>query len=233
MTINNALILAAGLGSRLGELTKDKPKCLLDVNGSTILERNISMIKACGIEEIYIATGYLHEKIEEVISSEIKIIRVDDYKTHNNLYTLYHMRSVMNENCVIFFADVLYQQEILSRLLNTKSDIALVVDRSKVLVDTMRVIIDGNIVQEVGSHVSIDEADGNFIGMAKFSKKCLPDVLLVIEKMVKLGNHANDYYTVILDKLRSRYEINFLDTNGLIWKEVDTYDDLKEAKSKF
>jgi 2-aminoethylphosphonate-pyruvate transaminase len=91
--IKTAVILAAGLGSRLKDRTKLKPKGFLEIEGISLIERSIDNILSCGIEKIYIGTGYLSEFYDELSKkySQIETIKSDKYETTSSMYTLYNM----------------------------------------------------------------------------------------------------------------------------------------------
>lgn len=77
MSIKQAIILAAGMGTRLRPLTDDKPKCLVEVNGISILEKTLNNLKQIGVEKVTIITGYLHNKIQDKIKNEFKGMFID------------------------------------------------------------------------------------------------------------------------------------------------------------
>jgi len=97
-----AILMAAGMGTRLRPLTENTPKSLVEVNGMSLLERQIINLKEVGIDEIIVLTGYLHEKFDELVKKYnlIKVIN-DKYDVYNNIYTMYLVREYLEDAFVI------------------------------------------------------------------------------------------------------------------------------------
>jgi len=97
-----AILMAAGMGTRLRPLTLTTPKSLIEVNGMSLLERQIINLKEVGIDEIIVLTGYLHEKFDDIVKKYdlIKVIN-DKYDVYNNIYTMYLVREYLQDSFVI------------------------------------------------------------------------------------------------------------------------------------
>lgn len=97
-----AILMAAGMGTRLRPLTENTPKSLIEVNGMSLLERQIINLKEAGIDEIIVLTGYLHEKFDDIVKKYnlIKVIN-DKYDVYNNIYTMYLVRQYLSDAFVI------------------------------------------------------------------------------------------------------------------------------------
>lgn len=97
-----AILMAAGMGTRLRPLTETTPKSLIEVNGMSLLERQIINLKEIGINEIIVLTGYLHEKFDEIVKKYnlTKVVN-DKYDIYNNIYTMYLVRQYLDDAFVI------------------------------------------------------------------------------------------------------------------------------------
>lgn len=97
-----AILMAAGMGTRLRPLTETVPKSLIEVNGMPLLERQILNLREIGVEEIIVLTGYLHEKFDDIVKKYnlIKVVN-DKYDVYNNIYTMYLVRQYLNDAFVI------------------------------------------------------------------------------------------------------------------------------------
>ncbi|EMU55828.1 sugar phosphate nucleotidyltransferase [Clostridium butyricum] len=97
-----AILMAAGMGTRLRPLTENTPKSLIEVNGMPLLERQIINLREIGVEEIIVLTGYLHEKFDDIVK-KYNLIKVfnDKYDVYNNIYTMYLVRDYLKDAFVI------------------------------------------------------------------------------------------------------------------------------------
>lgn len=223
-----AIILAAGRGTRLYPLTLDKPKCLLKINGKTILDRQIEAIREIGIKDILIVTGYKKELIEHAVGNEARCKEYLGFEKTNNLHTLWSIKNELNNNFMCFFSDLIFDTEVIKRAKESPCDICLVVDTYKVLEGTMRIkLVNGNL-RGVGDYISVSNGSGNFIGIAKFSKKGARMLCEQMKKMVSA--HTNDYYTIAIDSLiKAGIEIGYVEVGDCPWIEIDTKEDLDNA----
>ena len=228
-----AIILAAGMGKRMYPLTLNCPKCLLPLNGKTIIEHQISLLEYHNIDKIEIITGYESKKIEKNVKNKAQYFYYPDYNTTNNLYTLYHHLDLLNDDLFIFFSDVLISRLSFENCINSKADFSLLVDTDKCDESTMRILVENNNISDIGSHIASDHGDGNFIGIAKFSKAGAELLKDKINVLVKTGKYINDYYTIAIAQLaKENHYITPIGVNGLPWMEIDTYDEYKKAQKE-
>jgi choline kinase len=226
----NAIILAAGLGSRLGPLTGDRPKCLLTLHGRTILEWQLSLLEACGVEDITVVVGYRAESIRAVAGSRVRYVFYANFATTNNLHTLQRCGQALAGDVVILFADVLVERGALARCLAGAVDAALLVDTAQRRPDTMRVRLADGCVADIGAHVTVQEADGNFVGIAKYSARGADRLRGELDRMIGEGGFENAYYTEALPRLAAQGEsIGIVTMDGERWREIDNEADYRLA----
>ena len=121
----NAIILAAGSGIRLDEHTKDIPKALLDINGKSILERQISLLRSNGINEIFVVTGYKREKYN---LKDVEYIFNPKYSETEQLASMMVARGKISGDVLIIFGDIIFDTDILQQVLSSDDDIAVAID---------------------------------------------------------------------------------------------------------
>jgi|TARA_B100001750_G_C15456711_1_gene571990 choline kinase len=224
-----AIILAAGKSSRLYPITLNKPKCLLNVHGKKLIEHQIELLRLCGIDDILVVTGYLHEKIEKILGEKVRYKYYDRYKKTNNMHTLHSVRNELDEDVIILFSDVLLSKKILARCIENEDDYSLIIDTDNISINTMRVIINSASIKEIGNQIDLDNASGNFIGVAKYSRNGATVLKNHIEKLVKNGKGLDDYYTAALNKISAEnININYVDTNKSPWIEIDFEEDYND-----
>ena len=223
----DALILAAGRGTRMGGI--DKPKCLLDIGGTSIINNQIKNFRNAGIDRIFIVTGYNSQLIHSHLNDDFTFLHITEYANTNNLYSVWTARDSLDDDFICVYGDLLFHKEILDKCIQNNSDICLVIEKN-VRSETMKIRIENNLIVEVNKNISEDLADGNFIGMAKFKKSMIPDLFNEISFLVENGN-LNSYYTSAIESLiQKNKQINFVETNNLPWMDIDEEHELAEAK---
>ena len=189
-----AIIPAAGFEKQLLPLIEDKPKCLLDIKGKTILERAVGALNEANIKEIAVVRGY---KKEAIALPNIRYYDNDRYEETGELFSIFSAESEMKGRTIVLYGDIMFDSPILEKLLKSPADIALVVDlawrdqhqrggpSSHLNPDLVtfaeppansshsRFVMgdDEHRVVKIGQHLTIDQVHGEFIGMAMFSEK--------------------------------------------------------------
>lgn len=233
-----ALILAAGLGSRLRPLTNDKPKCLVEVNNVPIIFKQIENIIMAGIpsKDIFVVTGYLADVLKMKVLSKYNDINFIDninYQNNNNMFSVYLSKGILhNEDFIMMNADVFFDSNILKELLMFKRSNAIVVDYGNYLDESMKVIMKEDKLIEISKEIKPSDALGNSIDVYKFSS----------DAGIKLFNRCC-YYIENRKELKLWSEVAINDIlkecdfypfklNGR-WYEIDNHDDLKHAEELF
>ena len=173
-----ALIIAAGLGSRLKKHTQNLPKCMLDFGGKTLLQRQLEAYKNSGIEDISLIRGYKKEKIKY---KGIKYFENTDFRNNNILNSIFYAEKVINGNIIISYSDILFDSSVVQRTLDSNHDISVVVDidwrgyyvgrKDHPISEAENVIFNSNNeVSKIGKiNKGNEEVHGEFIGMIKLS----------------------------------------------------------------
>ncbi len=237
-----AIILAAGVGSRIRPLTDNCPKSLLKVAGVPILERMITNIMACGISEFVIVLGYLDSQIKEFVRARFPGLHVtyilnDRYEDTNTGFSLLLTRAA-NEGAgfIKFDADVVFTPDILSRLIADTADTALCIDRNiKLEAEEIKVVVDKDWrILKASKTVDPNIAVGESIGIEKISASTATLLFAELGAMMTRETHHQDYYEAAYERLMT-LDVAFhaVDITGLDWVEIDTYDDFIEANRMF
>jgi choline kinase len=229
-----AIILAAGTGSRISALTGGRPKCLLSLHGRTILEWQLAALAACGIRDVTILVGHQADAIRAVAGTGVRYELYPHYARTNNLHTLQHCgHALTGDDVVVLFADVLIEQAALAGCVESAEDFALLVDPTQRLSDTMRVRLHDGVVADIGAHIPVDEADGNFVGIARFSEMAARLVRAELDGMVLDGGWERAYYTAALPRLAAKGEsIRIVAVGPGRWREIDNDVDYGRAREE-
>ena len=236
-----AIILAAGIGTRLQPYTNSRPKCLVEVLGKPLLEHQLSILKKNRILDIICVGGYLHQQLFPYFK---KVELNKEYETTNMVETLFSASNYMSETCIISYGDIVYSSKILKQLKEDTSNIGVIVDdnwksywedRSENPLDDAETlkIVDKNRIAEIGGKaVSLSEIESQYIGLIKLTPLGSHQLLKVYEAGKKSGklngkNYQNAYLTDLLQEaISAGIEVNSIRTREL-WVEIDTVDDLE------
>lgn len=242
--MKKAIILAAGIGQRLGDLTKETPKCLLKVDGTnTILDYALDTLQGLKFKEVIFVTGFASEKLEKYVDKKwsgafkFKYINNPKYAEHNNIYSAYLAKDELDDDTVLFNSDVIYDPRILKNLVQTvtitrKKMSYLVVDDGKELVEEdMKVFInEDNLIKKIHKSLKIDDSYGEYIGITYLRGDEREKFIKALEDNVNKENLSVYYEDAIADILEESPVLP-CSTGDLKWTEVDTPEDLEVAKS--
>jgi choline kinase len=231
-----AIILTAGIGSRIKPLTNNCPKTLLKIGNKTILEMMITNIRSCNIDEIIFVTGYLENQIKKYIKTRFPDLKAHFVTNHkftgtNTGYSLLLAKDlVKNSDFIKFDADVVFDKKILKKLIKCPYENCLCIDKNINLADEeIKVIVDDkNMILKANKKVDPKKAVGESIGIEKIGKNTGKLLFNELEKMMKDKKNHQEYYEAAYEKLITQ-SVTFyaLDITGLKWAEIDTKNDLE------
>jgi len=233
-----AVILAAGVASRLRPLTDNMPKCLLKVNGKTLLERTLDNFIDNGISDFLIVTGYLQNMIIDFVTSNypninVKFIENKDYSTTNNIYSLYLAEEfAKGEDFILSDSDILFSKDIISALLSDKSPNVLAMNRHELGEEEIKIISDNERnVLEISKVCSIEKAVGESVGLEKMSANYSVALYKELHQMIDNEGLSNVFYEKCFERLIPQgYIFKYLDTTDFFSMEIDTVEDYNKIK---
>lgn len=237
------VMLAAGIGTRLGQTTAESiPKVLLRFGGKTLLERHIEIFRRNGITELVLGVGFHHHDIQREIEtlgaqSFARTVFNKDYE-QGNIVTLSTLRDEIccGEPVLLMDADVLYDERLLERLIKSRHPNCLLIDRAFVPGDEpVKICVrDGEIV-EFRKWLSADfDFCGESVGFFKFSPEIAEQIMLQTDLSLRQGRRNEPYEETIRDVLLTapRGTFAFEDISGIPWIEIDFALDVKRANAE-
>jgi len=249
------IILAAGQGTRLRPLTDHCPKCMVAVNGKSIIERQLETMHMCGIKDgdITIITGYCNDVLKERFQNTgIHFVMNEAYESTNMVYSLMCARNIMEQedDILISYGDIIYHASVLDKILASEEDSSVIVDDGwyeywserceNPLDDAETLMFDGqDYLTEIGQKTNdLSKVQSQYIGLMRFRKdglKALLRVSMEAEKRSREGRslcrtdrtYQKMYMTDLLQGLID--EGNKLKAIHIQrgWFEIDDQDDLK------
>ena len=246
-----ALIIAAGLGSRLKKHTENLPKCMLDFGGKTLLQRQLEAYNKNNIKDISLIRGYKKEKINY---KGLRYFENKDYKNNNILNSIFYAEKIINGNIIISYSDILFDPTVVQRTMESNHDISVVVDidwrgyyvgrKDHPISEAENVIFNSNNeVEKIGKiNTGNEEVHGEFIGMIKLSNRGAEIFKEHFHRLKKIYWNRPFQRAKIFQKAYLTDFIQELVDIGIKvhcviiesgWKEIDTVEDYKKALAGF
>ena len=230
MSVTRAIILAAGVGSRLRPLTDDRPKCLLEVGGQTLIDHQLAMLGRYGVTDMIVVVGYRGEKIRRHLGARARYIDNERYDSTNSLYSLWLAREELGSGALILNSDVFAQPLLFDRLLRSPAPDAILVERGQAFEpEDMKVTLDGSQVVDFGKGLPPDRAHAHNVGVAKFSAEGVSRLVECLDHLVATS-HENDWAPVAYREFAAHWPLIAVATDGLPWIEIDYAEDLSRAR---
>ena len=235
-----AIILAAGEGIRLRPHTLDRPKCLVEINGRSLLDRQLEVLHSENVNPIILVGGY---HAEMLCRDDIKLIINPFFNETNMVWTLFCAEADFEGGMILSYGDIVYSRQILQSLQKSEADIAVAIDldwesywrsRNDDPLDdaeTLKLSSDGRILEIGQKPKSLEEIEGQYIGLMKFSSKGVKILSSVYNnakknKEVLKKTIKNAYMTDLLQAIiESGFRVDSIPIKGG-WVEVDTVKDL-------
>ncbi|MBK5230536.1 MAG: phosphocholine cytidylyltransferase family protein [Thermoleophilia bacterium] len=221
------IYLAAGRGSRLGELCTDRPKALVEVGGRPLADRAFEYLRAAGFERIVAVTGHAAEQLE---GHGVETLFNDRWQDENNVVSLWRARDLVARGCAIVNCDLLFEPELARRLAAAERTAILVDDALAVDDESMKATgADDGTLLRLHKSVPGGEAIGEYIGLTRVDPADGPLLAEILDEFIAAGN-VHVYYEDALEELARRRPVRIERVGGLRWVEIDDHDDLTRAE---
>ena len=230
-----AIIMAAGKGSRLGARTGGRPKAFVEIKGKKLIEYNLALLRKNHVDEIVIVTGYQNEAFEELLSREkdVRFIYNPFYELVNVLGSFYMGMEALHDDFVYLHADTLCEPAIFERMMHSQGDVVLPVDYKKCDDEAMKVRSENGRIVQITKQMPTERAEGEFIGIAMFKKEAIPALKKKTKQLMKEGAFT-DYFESAIQRLieEEDFRIQTVPTEGAFWAEIDFEEDYKRAAAQ-
>lgn len=237
------IILAAGRGSRLGERTKDRPKCMCTLGGRTLLDRCLETLAKAGIskEDIGIVTGYRSEMFDV---PDVTYFHNPDWEKTNMFYSLTMAKTWLNaDTCLVCYSDIVFEPETIRLLADCNAPLAIPsysgywelwkkrMENPLEDLETFRVDSKGNLLEIGRKPNSREEIQGQFMGLIRFTPESWNWVQETIQHLLPKTVEKLDMTTLLQGMLDQGCPIQTISTNGL-WLECDSGHDIEVYEEK-
>ncbi len=225
-----SVILAAGRGTRLKEITYSKNKCALEINGKSIIRRIVDSFKSNGVNDIYIVVGHKKEDIIKEIKGDAEYLDNPLFSSEGILRSLWYAKeSVFGEEFVLSTGDVLFNPKIFPEFLGTKGDVVVAVKKKKCCEEDVKVVVNNGKIHKMEENIPCEEAVGEFGMIIKFSSEPSKRLFEVVKNILEDGKKKHRLIDALNIMIRDGVEFTpYFFHKGV---EVDTKEDLEESKS--
>jgi choline kinase len=229
-----AIILAAGKGTRLEPVSGESVKCLVELGGMTLIERQISYLRACGITQISVVVGFQAERIRRVCGPDVEYVENPIFAETNSLYSLWLARHLFENGFLVMNSDVFFHPQLLGDLLTAKYEDAILVswrNQTEYGDEEMKVKVRGGQLLDISKTMEPDEADGENVGIVKFGATGANILAKGLEKLIADGSKKSWAPRAFLEFSKVR-PLHAVSTRGFPWIEIDFPDDLRRAQEE-
>jgi len=237
-----AVVLAASRGD-LGDLTRDKPKCMIDVRGRSLLERLVAQLADSGIRSVTVVRGY-HK--EAIALNGVHTVDNDRYAETGEVYSLACARERLDGETIVVYGDILFRGYILDGLLAADGDIVVAVDALGALAGervTPRDLVgaerrfSGNYLDDapvrlrvLSQDLPVQQSNGEWIGLARFTAQGIAWLHEELDLIAAEGNLETTDMPMLITRLAAKHPVFVHYITGH-WLDVDTLDDLSNARN--
>lgn len=231
-----AVILAAGVGTRLKPITNNIPKCLVKVMNKPILQYQIESYLYAGIKDLIIVAGYLSDKIEVFLQkkyfgiADIKIIYNENFKTTNNMYSLYLTQFLLNDCFIVSNADVVMPLDMIKYIVTSEYENCIAVQKNNYNNESMKIKVDRNVIRTISKTINRENSYGTSIDIYRFGNTAKNKLFNIINEIIEIKKDKNLWTEVAINMLVSQINFYPLDIKNRYWYEIDNFEDLKKAE---
>lgn len=230
-----AVILAAGVGKRLWQVTQHRPKCLIEFGGKTLLQRYLESLASLGVQRADVVVGYKQEMIRASVASDPSGVRVNfllnEQFHRGSISSLWVARTAFDDDTIVMDADVLFHREILRRLVQSPYPNALLMDESAKQTgeECMVVAEGGQVIALTKKMPSRYDQAGEGVGFLKVRHADTPHIVASLRTFVDRDAWHMEYEDALIDFFRN-VKVGYEFIGGLPWTEIDFPEDVVKAE---
>lgn len=239
--MKKAIILSAGQGSRLGHLTDDRPKCLIEFNGRTLLDRQLDALAANGVDDVVVVTGFRDDQIEAALKRrgdagpKVRTVYNPFYKVADNLGSLFVAREEIAGDVLVWNGDTLVSEELMARVVGNRDQdgICITIDRKDGYdEDDMKVVVDdAGRLHAIGKRLNLADVNAESIGLLAFRGAGAQTFRHAIERAIRSSEGTTIWYLRVIHQIAQEAPVWTLDIQGEEWGEVDFPEDVESAQA--
>lgn len=227
-----AIILAAGMGKRLRPHTDKLPKCLIKIKGRPILERQIGILRDCGVKDILVVSGFKFKKVKDFCRSfrGVEVIRNPFYAYSNSVVSVWLSMNKWNGDLIFMNSDIILERKLLKRIVTNRADLAVLVKKGDR--NGYRVRIENGRVRKMSMDIPDSLTFGVYAGITKIRAKRLGSFGAVLARWLEAGR-LNDWYEDVVSEISgSGAGVKPILIDSFFWHEIDTPEELNHLRRR-
>ena len=227
------IILAAGRGSRLNGTAGDRPKCLVEAGGMTLLERQIDALQRAGVDDVVVVVGCQADRVRSRCGDRVTYVENRRFAETNSLYSLWMARELLDQGFVVLNCDVLFHPQLLRDLLTARHENALLLayrdaDQAPFGDEEMKVKVRCGRVVDMSKTMAPGDADGENLGVVKFGADGSRVLIGIMDALVASGE-IRAWAPRAFAAFAQTHPIHAIGTRGFPWIEIDFPEDYARA----
>ena len=177
--------MAAGVGSRLKQIIGEKPKCLIEVDGVSLISRSVSLLKSRGISDITVITGFKSELIHHNLGSRVNYFHNPFYRVTNSIASLWLAKDLLYDDLILMNADLYYEEAVLDTAIAQTECAVMLSDLTRIDDADFRFCVRGNRILKTGNKLSIRDTDCEYVGIVRIDESFIEAFKDRLEKMIQ------------------------------------------------
>ncbi len=232
--IETAVILAAGMGTRLKDVIDDRPKGLLKVGDREIIKESLDRIGKGGIKDVIMVTGYRNDQLEQALSDEyphVRYLKNEEYASSGSMHSLFHVLDQVKTGFLLLESDLLYEDRCITELIESEEETEILISGRTGSGDEVYVYGDEDEKRVKGiSKNQIDSLtrQGELVGISKLSQTFFRILCTYYEN--NLTSLKNAHYEECISDLSLSHQVYYLKIPDVVWTEIDDPDHYQRAK---
>ena len=226
----DALILAAGRGSRLSAAT---PKCLVEVGGRSLLSYQLEAVREAGAERVTLVVGHCDEEVRAAVAgdADVEVVHNPRYADTNSLYSFQMARRSIDGDLLVLNCDVLFPRQVLGGLLECAGSALAFDSQSGGDAEHMKVSVQDGRLVEMSKQLPSQHSRGENLGLLRLTREVAEATFDAAAMLIRRGGER-DWLGAAINAVAGRHPIACVDVAGLPWVEIDYPDDLAAARTR-
>lgn len=216
-----AIIMAAGIGSRISGVIGNKPKCLIMANRETLITRMVRLLKSRNVNNITVITGYNSHLIHDELGSQVKYFHNPLYSVTNSITSLWLAKELLDEDVILMNADLYVEDQIIDVALAQTRHVVMLSDCTRIEDADFRFGVKGDRIIKTGNQLKNHETDCEYVGIVRIDKSFVTEFKTRLEHMIQRADFRNWWEGVLYTFIDEGMTIYHKDVSGIFWTEVD------------